>query len=119
MVPAACGVLEILFFTSLEAPLRLIRHRWSINNGWPWARYANGVGAPDVRLLSVRRHEPAGGACYRSVRPGLRELAYDIPGRSRWEEWSPQPAHLIALLGSPGSLANKQTNWARLFVCGV
>jgi hypothetical protein len=73
-------VLGILFFTSLrtspEALLRLIRHRWSIKNGWPWARYANGVGAPMFAFYrSVAMNllgEPATAWFARPARAGLR-----------------------------------------------
>ena len=76
--------------TTPEAVLRLIRQRWSNENEWHWARdlqlgedalrYANRIGAPafaflrTIVMILLRR----GG--YRSIRHGLRELAYDIKG---------------------------------------
>ena len=82
------------FITSLrtipEGLLRLVRQRWSIENEWHWARdaqlgedahrYANRIGAPVFAFLRsiVMNLLRRGG--YRSIRQGLRELAYDIQG---------------------------------------
>jgi predicted transposase YbfD/YdcC len=83
-----------LFLTSLrttpQALLRLIRQRWSIENEWHWARdaqlgedahrYANRIGAPVVAFLRTIVMNLLRRGGYRSIRQGLRELAYDIPG---------------------------------------
>ncbi len=83
-----------LFLTSLrttpQALLRLIRQRWSIENEWHWARdvqlgedshrYANRIGAPVFAFLRTIVMNPLRRAGYRSIRQGLRELAYDIKG---------------------------------------
>jgi len=83
-----------LFLTSVrttpQALLRLIRQRWSIENEWHWARdaqlgedahrYANRIGAPVFALLRTIVMNLLRRAGYRSIRQGLRELAYDIKG---------------------------------------
>ena len=83
-----------LFLTSVrttpEALLRLIRQRWSIENEWHWARdaqlgeaahrYANRTGAPVFALLRTIVMNLLRRGGYRSIRQGLRELAYDIQG---------------------------------------
>jgi predicted transposase YbfD/YdcC len=83
-----------LFLTSIRttpgALLRLIRQRWSIENEWHWARdaqlsedahrYANRTGAPVFSLLRTIVMNLLRRGGYRSVRQGLRELAYDIKG---------------------------------------
>jgi predicted transposase YbfD/YdcC len=83
-----------LFLTSVrttpEAMLRLIRQRWSIENEWHWARdaqlgedahrYANRIGAPVFAFLRTIVMNLLRRAGYRSIRQGLRELAYDIRG---------------------------------------
>jgi predicted transposase YbfD/YdcC len=76
--------------TTPEALLRLIRQRWSIENEWHWARdtqlgedahrYANRIGAPVFAFLRTIVMNLLRRAGYRSIRRGLRELAYDIPG---------------------------------------
>jgi predicted transposase YbfD/YdcC len=83
-----------LFLTSLrtspDALLRLIRQRWSIENEWHWARdaqlgedahrYANRTGAPVFAFLRTIVMNLLRRGGYRSIRQGLRELAYDIKG---------------------------------------
>ena len=83
-----------LFLTSIrttpEALLRLVRQRWSIENEWHWARdaqlgedahrYANRIGAPVFAFLRTIVMNLLRRAGYRSIRQGLRELAYDIKG---------------------------------------
>ena len=83
-----------LFLTSIrttpDALLRLIRQRWSIENEWHWARdaqlgedahrYANRNGAPVFAFLRTVVMNLLRRAGYRSIRQGLRELAYDIKG---------------------------------------
>ncbi|MFN9547613.1 MAG: ISAs1 family transposase, partial [Cyanobacteriota bacterium] len=83
-----------LFLTSLrtspDALLRLIRQRWSIENKWHWARdaqlgedahlYTNRTGAPVFALLRTIVMNLLRRGGYRSIRQGLRELAYDIKG---------------------------------------
>lgn len=83
-----------LFLTSIrttpEALLRLIRQRWSIENEWHWARdaqlgedahrYANRTGAPVFSFLRTVVMNLLRRGGYRSIRQGLRELAYDIKG---------------------------------------
>ena len=83
-----------LFLTSLrtspDALLRLIRQRWSIENEWHWARdaqlgedahlYTNRTGAPVFALLRTIVMNLLRRGGYRSIRQGLRELAYDIKG---------------------------------------
>jgi predicted transposase YbfD/YdcC len=83
-----------LFLTSVrttpEALLRLIRQRWSIENEWHWARdaqlgedahrYANRTGAPVFAFLRTIVMNLLRRGGYRSIRQGLRELAYDIQG---------------------------------------
>jgi predicted transposase YbfD/YdcC len=83
-----------LFLTSVrttpQALLRLIRQRWSIENEWHWARdaqlgedahrYANRIGAPVFAFLRTIVMNLLRRGGYRSVRQGLRELAYDIQG---------------------------------------
>jgi len=76
--------------TSPEALLRLIRQRWSIENEWHWARdaqlgedahrYANRTGAPVFAFLRTIVMNLLRRGGYRSIRQGLRELAYDIKG---------------------------------------
>ena len=76
--------------TSPDALLRLIRQRWSIENEWHWARdaqlgedahrYANRTGAPVFALLRTSAMNLLRRGGYRSIRQGLRELAYDIKG---------------------------------------
>jgi len=83
-----------LFITTIrttpEALLRLIRQRWSIENEWHWARdtqlgedahrYTNRIGAPVVSFLRTIVMNLLRRAGYRSIRRGLRKLAYDIEG---------------------------------------
>ena len=83
-----------LFLTSIrtspDALLRLIRQRWSIENEWHWARdaqlgedhhrYANRTGAAVFSFLITVVMNLLRRAGYRSIRQGLRELAYDIQG---------------------------------------
>ncbi len=83
-----------LFLTSIrttpDALLRLIRQRWSIENEWHWARdaqlgedahrYANRTGAPVFSFLRTVVMNLLRRGGYRSIRQGLRELAYDIKG---------------------------------------
>ena len=83
-----------LFLTSLrttpDALLRQIRQRWSIENEWHWARdaqlgedahrYANRTGAPVFSFLRTVVMNLLRRGGYRSIRQGLRELAYDIKG---------------------------------------
>jgi predicted transposase YbfD/YdcC len=83
-----------LFLTSIrttpDALLRLIRQRWSIENEWHWARdaqlgedahrYANRTGAPVFSFLRTIVMNLLRRGGYRSIRQGLRELAYDIKG---------------------------------------
>ena len=83
-----------LFLTTLrtapEALLRLIRQRWSIENEWHWARdvqlgedahrYANRNGAPVFAFLRTVVMNLLRRGGYRSIRQGVRELAYDIQG---------------------------------------
>ena len=76
--------------TAPEALLRLIRQRWSIENQWHWARdtqlgedahrYANRTGAPVFAFLCTVVMNLLRRGGYRSIRQGLRELAYDIKG---------------------------------------
>jgi predicted transposase YbfD/YdcC len=82
------------FITSLrttpEALLRLIRQRWSIENEWHWVRdtqlgedahrYANRTGAAVFSFLRTVVMNLLRRGGYRSIRQGLRELAYDIKG---------------------------------------
>jgi predicted transposase YbfD/YdcC len=84
-----------LFLTSLrtspDAVLRLIRQRWSIENDWHWARdaqlgedasrYTNRTSAPVFALLRTIAMNLLRRGGSRSIRKGLRELAYDIKGR--------------------------------------
>jgi predicted transposase YbfD/YdcC len=88
------GVRRHLFLTSVrttpKALLRLIRQRWSIENEWHWARdaqlgedahrYANRIGAPVLAFLRTIVMNLLRRGGYRSIRQGLRELAYDIEG---------------------------------------
>ena len=83
-----------LFLTSVrttpQALLRLIRQRWSIENEWHWARdaqlgedahrYAHRIGAPVFAFLRTIVMNLLRRGGYRSIRQGLRELAYDIQG---------------------------------------
>ena len=83
-----------LFLTSIrttpDALLRLIRQRWSIENEWHWARdaqlgedahrYANRTGAPVFSFLRTVVMNLLRRGGYRSIRQGLRDLAYDIKG---------------------------------------
>ena len=83
-----------LFLTSIrtnpDALLRLIRQRWSIENEWHWARdtqlgedahrYANRTGAAVFSFLRTIVMNLLRRGGYRSIRHGLRELAYDIEG---------------------------------------
>ena len=74
--------------TMPQAMLRLVRRRWSIENGWPWPRdaqlgevaypHARRIGAPVVALLCaiVMNLLRCGG--YLSIRQGLQESAYAI-----------------------------------------
>ena len=76
--------------TTPDALLRLIRQRWSIQNEWHWARdaqlgedahrYANRNGAPVLSFLRTVAMNLLRRGRYRSIRQGLRELAYDIKG---------------------------------------
>jgi predicted transposase YbfD/YdcC len=76
--------------TTPEALLRLIRQRWSIENEWHWARdaqlgedahrYTNRIGAPVFAFLRTVVMNLLRRGGYRSIRQGLRELAYDIKG---------------------------------------
>ena len=76
--------------TTPEALLRLIRQRWTIENEWHWARdaqlcedahrYANRTGAAVFSLLhTIAMNLLRLGGC-RSIRHGLRQLAYDMQG---------------------------------------
>jgi predicted transposase YbfD/YdcC len=76
--------------TTPKALLRLIRQRWSIENEWHWARdaqlgedahrYSNRTGAPVFSFLRTIVMNLLRRGGYRSIRQGLRELAYDIQG---------------------------------------
>ena len=76
--------------TAPEALLRLIRQRWSIENEWHWARdtqlgedahrYAHRIGASVFSFLRTIVMNLLRRAGYRSIRRGLRKLAYDIKG---------------------------------------
>jgi len=76
--------------TTPEALLRLIRQRWSIENEWHWSRdvqlgedahrYANRTGAAVFSFLRTVAMNLLRRGGYRSIRQGLRELAYDIRG---------------------------------------
>jgi predicted transposase YbfD/YdcC len=88
------GTARHLFITSIrttpEALLRLIRQRWSIENEWHWARdtqlgeadhrYANRTGVAVFSFLRTIVMNLLRRGGYRSIRQGLRELAYDIKG---------------------------------------
>jgi predicted transposase YbfD/YdcC len=73
--------------TTSEALLRLIRQRWSIDNEWHWTRdaqlgedthvYSNRIGAPMFAFLRTILVDLLRSSGYRSIRQGLRELAYD------------------------------------------
>jgi hypothetical protein len=87
-----------LFITSIrttpEALLRQIRQRWSIENEWHWARdvqlgedahryahrYADRTGVAVFSFLRTVVMTLLRRGGYRSIRQGLRELAYDIKG---------------------------------------
>jgi len=66
------------------------RQRWSIENEWHWARdaqlgedahrYANRTGAAVFSLLRTIAMNLLRLGGHRSIRHGLRELAYDIQG---------------------------------------
>jgi hypothetical protein len=68
----------------------LIRQRWSIENEWHWVRdpqlgedahrYANRTGAAVFSFLRTVVMNLLRRGGYRSIRQGLRELAYDIKG---------------------------------------
>ncbi len=76
--------------TTPKALLRLIRQRWSIENEWHWARDAqlgedahrdaNRTGAPVFSFLRTIVMNLLRRGGYRSIRQGIRELAYDIQG---------------------------------------
>ena len=76
--------------TTAEALLRRIRQRWSIENEWHWVRdaqlgedahrYANRIGAPVFAFLRTVVMNLLRRGGYRSIRQGLRDLAYDIKG---------------------------------------
>jgi predicted transposase YbfD/YdcC len=76
--------------TTPEALLRRIRQRWSIENEWHWARdaqlgedahrYTNRIGGPVFAFLRTAVMNLLRRGGYRSIRQGLRELAYDIKG---------------------------------------
>jgi predicted transposase YbfD/YdcC len=83
-----------LFITSIrttpEALLRLIRQCWGIENEWHWARdtqlgeddhrYANRTGTAVFSFLRTIVMNLLRRGGYRSIRQGLRELAFDIKG---------------------------------------
>ena len=87
---AACHRFITSIRTTPEALLGLIRQRWSIENEWHWARdaqlgedahrYANRTGAAVFSLLRTIAMNLLRLGGYRSIRHGLRELAYDIKG---------------------------------------
>jgi predicted transposase YbfD/YdcC len=76
--------------TAPEALLRLIRQRWSVENEWHWPRdtqlgedahrYTNRIGAPVFSFLRTIVMNLLRRGGYRSIRRGLRKLAYDIKG---------------------------------------
>ncbi|QPN68338.1 ISAs1 family transposase [Synechococcus sp. CBW1006] len=88
------SVTRHLFITTVrtapEGLLRLIRQRWSIENEWHWARdtqlgedahrYTHRIGAPVFAFLRTVVMNLLRRGGYRSIRRGLRELAYDIRG---------------------------------------
>ena len=90
MCAVACHRFISTLRTTPEALLRLIRQRWSIENEWHWTRdvqlgedahrYANRTGAAVFSLLRTLVMNLLRRAGYRSIRQGLRELAYDIKG---------------------------------------
>jgi hypothetical protein len=103
--------------------LRLIRQRWSIENEWHWARdvqlgedahrYAHRTGAPVFSLLKTVVMNLLRRGGYRSIRQGLRELAYDIKGMlALGGVTTPTWRHnLITLLSSPdGWASNSNTS---------
>ena len=86
----ACHLFITSIRTSPQALLRLIRQRWSIENEWHWARdtqlgeddhrYANRIGVAVISFLRTIAMNLLRRGGYRSIRQGLRELAYDIKG---------------------------------------
>ncbi len=80
----------ISIHTTPEALLRLIRQRWSIENEWHWVRdtqlgedahrYTHRTGVPVFSFLRTVVMNLLRRGGYRSIRQGLRELAYDIKG---------------------------------------
>jgi predicted transposase YbfD/YdcC len=88
--PPADSVYITTAGTTPEALLRLIRQRWSIENEWHWSRdtqlgedahrYANRIGAPVFAFLRTVAMNPLRRSGYRSIRRGIRELAYAIKG---------------------------------------
>ena len=88
------GTARHLFITSIrttpEALLRLIRQRWGIENEGHWARdvqlgedahrYADRTGVAVFSFLRTVVMNLLRRGGYRSIRQGLRELAYDIKG---------------------------------------
>jgi predicted transposase YbfD/YdcC len=88
------SVTRHLFITTVrtapEALLRLIRQRWSIENEWHCARdtqlgedahrYAHRIGASVFSFLRTIVMNLLRRGGYRSIRRGLRKLAYDIKG---------------------------------------
>ena len=88
----ASGQSGLGFYTTQRdaALLRMIRQRWSIENEWHWARdaqlgedahrYANRTGVAVFSFLRTVVMNLLRRGGYRSIRQGLRELAYDIKG---------------------------------------
>ena len=80
----------IAFLKPSPDAVSLVRQRWSIENEWHWARdaqlgedahrYANRTCAPVFALLRTIVMNLLRRGGYRSIRQGLRELAYDIQG---------------------------------------
>ena len=75
--------------TSPRALLRLARQPWTIESQLHWYdtqlgedahRYANRIGAPVFAFLRTVVMNLLRRGGYRSIRQGLRDLAYDIKG---------------------------------------
>ncbi|MCP9889143.1 hypothetical protein KBY96_14565 [Cyanobium sp. ATX 6A2] len=74
--------------TALKALLRLVCHRWGIENEWHWVRdgqlaedghrYAHRIGAPLVPFLRTLVMNLLRRVGFRSIHAGQQELAHDI-----------------------------------------
>jgi hypothetical protein len=109
------GVRRHMFLTGVRTTpddlLSQFRQRWSTENEWRWAhyaqldedalRYANRIGPPVLAFLHTIVMSPLLRGGYRSIRQGLEEFAYELKGMLAGRLDNRLLRNLITFLGSP------------------